>query len=439
MAGVLAETEMPPFSIMGLLLGGSSYAGGWFQQRDQLRLAQAADAKERSDREAFSKSFLATPEHQAAVKNPGDVGAQWNQWGQLYGGPESASQLGNNLLTQSLGAIDQRQLAEYQAAERERIERLSHDFTLKEYDAAHKLRLVEQSVSTADQMTLEKYRAAERERLDRLGHDFDMQEQIHGADQQIRVKQYEVDQENQKAQQQIDYFTKKRPELGDMTESQKVQADNLAADLSGYKRREGYDIVRDATGAVAGQIPSKGTPERTKLEEEANAMSNISSVAAESLFELDNAATITKAKWNERIGILKNEMRKWTKAGAMQEGDAAYYESLLPSYQTAEWMPDQWSGAREQLQYLKYKMDQQLEQFGRSTLLPLDEIKADDDDWRERQGYRPTKPPPERLPQLESPALKKSDAPGRGANSGPGGFTHEELFAPQPIRRTRQH
>src|SRR4030095_2110429 len=127
MPETITGTEMPPFSIMGLLMGGRDYASGWFQQRDRLQLADAAIARERADRATFSQGLLSSPQYKSYLQNPNDVAKQWDLWGTMYGGPESAANLGNTLLSQGLGAVQSRELAGLQNTYQQQQQQQAHE------------------------------------------------------------------------------------------------------------------------------------------------------------------------------------------------------------------------------------------------------------------------------------------------------------------------
>lgn len=332
-AGLLAPTEMPQFSLLGLLLGGKGYASGWFSQRDHLRLLEAQEARERADRQAFAGGLLQTPEYKQMIASPQDRGAQFGVWGKMFGGPEQAVSVGNSLLVQGLGAIEAQEL-----------------------EAAR-------SRNT-------------------------LAEQTHSADEQLRVAKEAERMKLEQRTNAMKYLLQPDARTG-MTGAESQMAANLAAETAGIPIKEGYDVVVGPNGGVLGQIPQRGTPERTKMESVGNSISNIQSTAQQSLWELQNGQ-VDKGEWEMRNAIAMNDFRILTEAGAMTEQDQAFYEKMLiPWSDTMK--PELYSQAQDKLISLNKLMDQRLKQYTATTLLPIESFTADD--WKVPKEYQPTAVP----------------------------------------------
>jgi hypothetical protein len=356
-SGLLSQTQMPPFDIMGLLLGGRSYAGGWFSQRDRLRLAENAQNKDRSDRQAFEGGLLSSPEYQTYLKNPNDLDAQYQLWGKFFGGPEAAATIGNQLLSQGLSATQSRQLNEQQ-----------HGFRVEESLTDHQYRLSEQT---------------------------------HSADQQVRAA-LQIEQQKQ-AQKQAAWQYLSQPDESGLTPSQKQNMANVAADAAGYGRKDGFDVVVGPDGGLLGQVPQRGTPERLKMENTGNAISNLQSNATQSLWELQNGQ-VDKGTWDTRVLLAKNDLRQLTEAGAMTADDAAYYDKILVPWSDTQ-KPEIYSQAQDRLVTMQKLMTQHLQQFTASSLLPIQQFQADD--WKIPENWKPTKAPPPQSPAAVSAANQK--------------------------------
>jgi len=89
------------FSLLGLLLGGRGYASNWLGQRDTL----TQQANERARVGTQAQGLLASPEYKAAVTDPSQQ-AQFNLWAKMQ---PDFSAMGNNLLSQKIGAAYQDQ------------------------------------------------------------------------------------------------------------------------------------------------------------------------------------------------------------------------------------------------------------------------------------------------------------------------------------------
>lgn len=89
------------FSLLGMLLGGRSYASNWLGQRDQIN----QQAMERQRIGTAAQGLLQSPEYKAT--NPdAQTQAQMGLWAKMQ---PDFSQMGNNLLSQQVGAMYQKQ------------------------------------------------------------------------------------------------------------------------------------------------------------------------------------------------------------------------------------------------------------------------------------------------------------------------------------------
>lgn len=92
------------FSLLGMLLGGRGYASNWLGQRDQIN----QQAAERSRIGAAAQGLLQSPEYKAT--NPdAQTQAQMALWAKMQ---PDFSGMGNNLLSQQIGAMYQSQSQE---------------------------------------------------------------------------------------------------------------------------------------------------------------------------------------------------------------------------------------------------------------------------------------------------------------------------------------
>ena len=161
---------MPPFSVMGLLMGGRGYASGWFQRRDQLKMADAAIAKDRADRATFAEGVMADPRYKNWLKNPNDRAAAGSLWALTYGGPESAANMGNSLFTQGIGAIQSQELAglqnQYQLGQQQNASLLNRQETDIRQKQAHEFQLLEQTHGTDE--ALRQAQTLKQQELDRM-------------------------------------------------------------------------------------------------------------------------------------------------------------------------------------------------------------------------------------------------------------------------------
>lgn len=330
------QTGMPPFSVMGLLLGGRGYASGWFQQRDRLAMADAAIARERADRATFAEGMLADPRWKNYLQNPNDRAAAGDLWGLMYGGPESAANMGNSLFTQGVGAIQSQELAALQ----------------------NKYQLGQQQQS----------------------HDFRMREIEHGTDEALRQQQILNADKLRTQQAALDYVSKPGPD--GMTAEEKQASLNIIGDQAfPGGRKEGYDWLQAPGGGIAGQVPQRGTPERQKIERVGNAYSNVSDLARKHLWQLENGQVSSVADWNQDVNWAKDSMRSIYEAGAMSADDQAFYEDVLGKLGNIDRLtPDIMGTMKERLRVLQEKADRDLNQYAQSTLIPKDTYTGDD--WK---------------------------------------------------------
>jgi hypothetical protein len=279
---------------------------------------------------------LADPRWAQYLKNPNDRAAAGNLWGLMYGGPESAANMGNSLFTQNIGAIQGQELAAAQ-----------NKYQQQQQAQAHQFRLAEQT---------------------------------HGTDEALRLEALKQQQQLDTMKQGYDFVSKPLPD--GWTAEQKQYAANQAATIAGYKLKEGYDVVTGPQGGIVGQIPQRGTPERSKIEATGHAYSNVSDLAAKHLWQLQNNR-FDRQEWNTETLATMNDLRKIHEAGAMTDGDIAHYEKLLPTLMFTEGTAltaDVLGAKRDQLRALKEKMDRDLNQYAQSTLIPVGTYTADD--WR---------------------------------------------------------
>lgn len=68
--GLMAKTQMPNFSILGMLLGGRGYASDWFSTRDKLQLQQAATDTEAANRSSSVDRLMGGDEWKKLEADP---------------------------------------------------------------------------------------------------------------------------------------------------------------------------------------------------------------------------------------------------------------------------------------------------------------------------------------------------------------------------------
>ena len=172
------------------------------------------------------------------------------------------------------------------------------------------------------------------------------------------------------------------------TPEQKQYALNQGGDMAGYKRKDGFDYVAGPDGGIIGQVPQRGTPERSKIEMTGNAYSNIQSLAAKHLWQLENGQVGSVAEWNSEVNSAMGDFRRIYEAGAMQEADKEFYETLLPDLHITEALtPDIMGKKKEMLRALKERAARDLDQYAASTLVPASTYTADD--WQIPKNFQP--------------------------------------------------
>lgn len=97
-SGLMQKTDMPGFSIMGLLLGGRGYASDWFSTRDKLALQQGISETEALNRANSVNTLMGGPQWREFTADPYSMeklGGLWGAGSQANIDPKTAERIGD--------------------------------------------------------------------------------------------------------------------------------------------------------------------------------------------------------------------------------------------------------------------------------------------------------------------------------------------------------
>lgn len=306
--GPISRAEMPSFNIMGLLLGGRGYAANWFSQRDALELQNA----QREERGQFARGLLASPELRAANAAPYDRNAQYGLWGQMYGGPESAASLGNNMIQDSMRAIYGREASTYEdAMQRARI-KLTADEALR----------VDETKRARDQQQRK-----------------DLVSAIFGPDGQTAQAQF---------------------------------LRNQAFTAAGGTLPSGMDVMPGASGGLVFR-PAPGSDQFRQMMDDIQPKQSVLA-GIQSLKQMADTGTGGSAEWDTERKLLQLNIQRANKLGSLDQGTMDFLNELLPSYRAGPTEPAKWGMQKERLRILEDRMQRDLQAAGNKWMIPVNQV-----------------------------------------------------------------
>ena len=262
------DSGTPGFNILGMLLGGRSYAAQHFALRDQA----AQEQFQQKQRQQFATGLLGSDELRRANANPLDREAQFGLWGQFYGQPGGNVQLGNSLLDTSIRSIYGNEASKFDQAQWEKRLNLTTDAELK-----------------VDQIKRDRDIAAKKAAMSLLF--------APGESGQPGI----VEQANR----------------------------NNAARAAGITIPDGYDAVPGKDGLAF--RPSGGTDDFRKMFGEVQANQNIVS-GLKNLQDMMANNTGSKGDWDGERAALMMEIKKAEDLGALDKGSLDFMAEVVPEY-----------------------------------------------------------------------------------------------------------
>lgn len=135
----------PDFSLAGMILGGRGYAANWFQQRDQMLWAEAAQKKQDALEQQYGAALVNSPEYKAFRDNPMSRQAALDFWAHNMGAPgdidtQGAGYVGTGLTAQynklqsDVNFANQQALANLQDRQQKENLQIASNLNLKETD-----------------------------------------------------------------------------------------------------------------------------------------------------------------------------------------------------------------------------------------------------------------------------------------------------------------
>lgn len=132
--GMFDSQGGPDFSLAGMILGGRGYAANWFQQRDQMMWAEAAQAKQDALEKQQAADMMAGPQYKAFRDNPMDRAAALDFWAGSRGMAGATDDQAASYVGTSLGAQYTRAQSAVTAQQQKELAAYGHELNLKETD-----------------------------------------------------------------------------------------------------------------------------------------------------------------------------------------------------------------------------------------------------------------------------------------------------------------
>lgn len=318
---LVGAREMPDFSIMGMLLGGSSYASQWYSQRDQLRLLD----QEEQRRGAAAAGFVKTPEFNVWMDNPADRRAGFNAWARTQGSP--IAEQGARWLDESLSRIGNQDTVRLQAS-------LQAD-NIK-LDAQQKL-WVEQ-------------RKAEMEQA-RFAETLKMTERMMAPGQQQQDALYDI----------------------------------TAQRFGWKERPQDQSVVVDNNGQMAGFVPNPNNPKYQDMMVDVTNAKEFSSSITEMSELMDAAQSQGRglnvkeaARFQALTGLSMMGVKEMYTAGALDQGLLDFMSNIIKPY--GSWTgfgsvgSGNWVSAREKLKVLQGKAQRNIVEKGFKWSVPIEKM-----------------------------------------------------------------
>ena len=313
--GPISQTAMPNFNILGLMLGGRSYASGWFQQRDQLQMVQAREAQQKQEAVQFAQHLQEDPKFAQAMDQPYDRRSQFGLWGAMQGGNENTRALGSNLLQDNINHIYAREGTVFD-----------------------------------DELSKQRIRLT--------------------ADEQLRVDQVGRDRDAAAAKANYDRLYGPDPHNPNVSGGAADYERTRAAKALGIDVPTGSIVGLNPEGTGLVMKPAPGTDKYAEVFGQMQTQQNMIEDASLLLGHYDGSANLSRGEYKEyRLG-LEMAVKRAEELGTLDQGTSDKLKEILPDYgYTGSDMTGQ---AQEQLRVFVKQRERELEQVARRNMVPID-------------------------------------------------------------------
>jgi len=275
--GMFDSQGGPDFSLAGMILGGRGYAANWFQQRDQMLWAQAAEAQQRALQTQAGADLLKNPQYQAFRDKPMDRAASLDFWA------GAGSTLPGDMDTQAASYVGTSLTAQYNRLQSQLSAQQQHE--AQSY--AHSLDL--KSTDYRTQKELELYNA-------KAASDVQRQNAL----------------------------------ISDLMQTPTEQNTNMA-----FRAKFGNEALPQDKSVKFGQdggmylVPSTGSADHVKMMTQLNAGETMIDTLSDMTTTLESGrANVTE--WQDQIAFMTMQAKAMFESGAIDKDSLAIINQMLP-------------------------------------------------------------------------------------------------------------
>jgi hypothetical protein len=273
--GMFDSQGGPDFSLAGMILGGRGYAANWFQQRDQMMWAEAAQAKQDALEKQQAADMMAGPQYKAFRDQPNSRQAALDFWAGSRGMAGATDDQAASYVGQSLGAQYNRMQSTLNAQQQHEAQSYAHSLNLSETD-----------YRTQKELDLYNAKAAsDKQRQDAL--------------------------------------------ISDLMQTPTEQNTNMAF------RAKGFDLPQDKSvkfGADGGMylVPATGSADHVKMMTQLNAGETMIDTLSDMSTTLESGRANVE-QWNTNVAFMQMQAKAMFESGAIDKDSLAIINNMIPS------------------------------------------------------------------------------------------------------------